>query len=175
MKKSPKPELSEGPTPHRRQHTPFTRDLLTPPGAPIVARHRARPILTPLEVRRTILEDAAGKPESVRVRSLRRRLTVLDRMLSDQEAEALDRLTSCLNALSNVGAINYLKSEVRSGPTARLPFNETRRREIAAMSYVLKNLSPPTKSCNPPTKNCKAPMRNWKLPKRNSSPPMKSW
>jgi len=100
MKKTGMVELSEGPTPHRRQHTPFTRDVLTPPGAPVIARHRARTILTPLEVRRAILEDVASKPEAVRVRSLRRRLTVLDRMLTDQEAEALERLTTCINSLS---------------------------------------------------------------------------
>jgi hypothetical protein len=144
--KKPRLELSEGPAVHRLQHTPFTRDILTPPGAPVVARHRTRTILTPLEVRRAIVEDAAAKPEAVRLRSLRRRLTVLDRALSDREAEALERLTSCLNSLSNVGAVNYLKSEVRSSPIGRLPFGESRRREIAAMAYVLKGLSPTQKS-----------------------------
>src|SRR5208337_4835904 len=101
-KKRPRLELSEGPTDERRQHTPFTRDVLTPPGAPIVASHRTRTILTPLGVRRAIIEEAAAKPEAVRVRSLRRRLTVLDRTLSDREAEAIERLTSCMNSLSNV-------------------------------------------------------------------------
>ena len=143
MKKTCMAELSEGPTYHRQQHTAFTRDVLTPHGAPIIARHRARTILTPLEVRRAILEDVALKPELVRVRSLRRRLTILDRMLSDQEAEALERLTSCINSLSNVRSINYLKPEVRYTPLGRLPFSERRRREISAMSYVLKSLSVP--------------------------------
>jgi len=136
-------ELSEGPTQQRRQHTAFARDVLTPPGAPIVARHRTRTILTPVEVRRAILEDVASKPESVRIRSLRRRLTLLDRMLSDQEAEALERLTTYINSLSNVRSINYLKPEVRYTPLGRVPFSERRRREIGAMSYVLKSLSPP--------------------------------
>jgi hypothetical protein len=141
MRKKHPIELSEGPTAHRRQHTPFTRDVLTPPGAPIVARHRARTILTPIAVRRAILEDIAAKPESVRLRSLRRRLTVLDRALSDREAEMLERLTSCVNGLSNIGCVNYLKSEVRSSPVGRLPFNDRKRREIAAMTRVLKGLS----------------------------------
>ncbi len=141
MKRAARRELSEGPTEHRRQHTAFTRDVLTPAGAPVVARHRARTILTPFAVRQAILEDIASKPETVRLRSVRRRLTVLDRMLSDREAEALERLTSCLNGLSNVGAVNYLKSQVRSASPGRLPFSETKRREIAAMSYVLKALS----------------------------------
>jgi len=90
--------------------------VLTPPGAPVVARHRTKTILTPLAVRRGILEDAATKPEAVRARSLRRRLTVLDRALSDDEAGALERITSCINSLSNVGCLDYLKSEVRSSP-----------------------------------------------------------
>ncbi len=143
MKKTATAELSEGPSQHRRQHTSFTRDVLTPPGAPIVARHRARTILTPLEVRRAILEDAASKPEPVRIRSIRRLLTALDRMLTDEEAEALERLTTCINSLSNVRAINYLKPEVRYTPLGRVPFSERRRREISAMTYVLKNLSAP--------------------------------
>jgi hypothetical protein len=140
-KKLPRCDLAEAPTEHRRQHTPFTRDILTPAGAPIVARHRARTLLTPLAARRAIVEDAASKPEPVRVRSLRRRLTVLDRALTDPEAEALDRLTSCIGSLSNIGCLNYLRSEVRTGPGARLPFSESRRIEIAAMNAVLKGLS----------------------------------
>ncbi|MGO9171220.1 MAG: hypothetical protein ACLP7P_04555 [Rhodomicrobium sp.] len=140
-KKRPRLELSEGPTDERRQHTQFTREVLTPPGAPIVARHRTRTILTPLGVRRAIIEEAAAKPEAVRVRSLRRRLTVLDRTLSDREAEAIERLTSCINSLSNVGCLNYLKSQVRSSPVGRLPFGERKRREISAMTYVLRRLS----------------------------------
>ncbi len=141
-KRAPKQNLAEAPTEHRRQHTPFMRDILTPPGAPIVARHRARTLLTPLAVRRAIIEDAEAKPEPVRTRSLRRRLTALDRALSDPEAEALGRLTSCIASLSNIGCLNYLKSEVRSSPFGRLPFNESKRVEISAMNAVLKGLSP---------------------------------
>jgi len=139
-------DLSEGPTEERRRHTPFARDVLTPPGAPIMARHRTRTILTPLDVRRAIIEDAAAKPEAVRVRSLRRRLTVLDRALSDREAEALERIASCISRLSNVGCLNYMRSEVRSSPIGRLPFSESRRQEIAAMTWVLKGLGPVHKS-----------------------------
>ncbi len=96
--------------------------------------------MTPLAVRLAIIEDAAAKPEAVRVRSLRRRLTALDRALSDQEAAALDRFTSCINALSNTGCIDYLRSGVRSEPAGRLPFSEGKRREIAAMTHVLRGL-----------------------------------
>jgi hypothetical protein len=140
MKKRAAIEFSEGPTEERRKHTPFTRDVLTPFGAPVIARHRTRMILTPLPVRLSILEDIAGKPEATRLRSLRRRLTALDRALSDREAEMLERVTSCINGLSNVGCLNYLKSEVRSSPYGRLPFGEKKRREIAAMNFVLKGL-----------------------------------
>ena len=145
-KRKPRQELAEAPNEHRLQHTPFTRDVLTPPGAPIVARHRTRTLLTPLAVRRAIIEDAGAKPEPVRVRSLRRRLTLLDRALSDCEAEALDRLTNCIASLSNIGCLNYLRSEVRSSPVGRLPFSEGKRVEIAAMNAVLKGLSPAHRS-----------------------------
>ena len=145
-KRKPPQDLAEAPNEHRLQHTPFTRDVLTPPGAPIMARHRTRTLLTPLAVRRAIIEDAAAKPEPVRVRSLRRRLTLLDRALSDCEAEALDRLTNCIASLSNIGCLNYLRSEVRSSPVGRLPFSERKRVEIAAMSAVLKGLSPAHRS-----------------------------
>ena len=145
-KGKPRQDLAEAPNEHRLQHTPFTRDVLTPPGAPIVARHRTRTLLTPLAVRRAIIEEAAAKPEPVRVRSLRRRLTLLDRALSDCEAEALDRLTNCIASLSNIGCLNYLRSEVRSSPFGRLPFSEGKRVEIAAMSAVLKGLSPAHRS-----------------------------
>ena len=145
-KTKPRQELAEAPNEHRLQHTPFTRDVLTSPGTPMVARHRTRTLLTPLAVRRAIIDDADAKPEPVRVRSLRRRLTLLDRALSDCEAEALDRLTNCIASLSNIGCLNHLRSEVRSSPAGRLPFSEGKRVEIAAMNAVLKGLSPAHKS-----------------------------
>src|SRR5262249_1171325 len=137
---------SECPAELRRQHTPLTRDILTPPGAPIIARLRTRTVLTPVAVRLAIIEDAAAKPEAVRVRSLRRRLTALDRALSDFEAEMLERLTSCINSLSNIHCIDLVMPVIRSSGFGRLPFGEHKRREISAMTYVLRGLSPAHKS-----------------------------
>jgi hypothetical protein len=145
-RKRPRFDLSEGPAELRRQHTPVTRDILTPPGAPVIARLRTRTLLTPLAVRLAILEDAAAKPETVRLRSLRRRLTPLDRALSDGEAEMLERLTSCIIGLSNTGCIDLSKPVARSSAPGRLPFGERKRREIAAMTYVLRGLSPAHRS-----------------------------
>ncbi len=145
-KRQSRMELSEGPAEHRLQHTLFVRDILTPRGAPVIGRHRTRTILTPLAVRRTIIEDASAKPESVRIRSLRRRLTALDRALADCEAEMLERLTTCLNGLSHVGCIDLVRSEIRSAPFGREPSGEHKRREISAMTFVLKKLSPVHKS-----------------------------
>jgi hypothetical protein len=141
-KKRPRLELSEGPAELRRQHTPFTRDILTPPGAPVIARLRTRTILTPLAVRLAIIEDAAAKPEAVRARSLRRRLTALDRALSDCEAEMLERLITCINGLSNIACIDLSKPVIRTNASGRLPFGEHKRQEISAMTYVLRGLSP---------------------------------
>jgi hypothetical protein len=136
----------EGPHELRRQHTPFARDMLTAPSTPPVARHRARMILTPIAVREAIIEDAAAKPEPVRLRSLRRRLTPLDRALSGIEAAMLERLTSCLDGLANIGCADPLKSEIRDSPVGRLPFSEHKRLEIWAMTYVMKQLTPAQRS-----------------------------
>jgi hypothetical protein len=145
-KRRAKPSLSEVPAGFRCQHTPLTRDLLPAPGLPIIARQRTRTILTPLAVRLAIIEEAAAKPETVRVRSLRRRLTLLDRALSDREAEMLERLTTCIISLSNAGCLDLSKPVARSSPSGRLPFGEQKRREIAAMTFVLRGLSAAHKS-----------------------------
>ena len=142
MKKRKNLELSEGPSSERRQHSSFSRDVLTPQGAPVVARHRTRPPLTSIAVRRAILDDIAQKPEAVKLRSLRRRLTALDRALSDREAEMLDRLTTCINELSNIGSLDLTRPQIRSAAAGRLPFGEFKRREIAAASFVLRHLDP---------------------------------
>jgi hypothetical protein len=145
-RRRPKLGLSESPAGLRSQHMPFTRDILTPAGAPVIARLRTRTVQTPLAVRLAIIEDAAAKPEAVRARSLRRRLTALDRALSDCEAEVLERLTSCINSLSNIACIDLTKPVIRADGCGRLPFGERKRREISAMTYVLKGLTPAHKS-----------------------------
>src|SRR5262249_45566135 len=76
----------------------------------------------------------------------RRRLTALDRALSDFEAEMLERLTSCINSLSNIHCIDLVMPVIRSGGFGRLPFGEHKQREISAMTYVLRGLSPAHKS-----------------------------
>jgi hypothetical protein len=145
-KKRPKFGLPDDPAGLRRQHTPFTRDIVTLPDASVVTRLRTRTILTPLALRLAIMEDAALKPEAVRARSLRRRLTPLDRALTGREAEMLERLTSCINGLSNVACVDFLKPVVRGNAPGRLPFGERKRQEISAMAYVLKGLNPADKS-----------------------------
>jgi hypothetical protein len=146
MKKRAKPSLPEISARFRCQHTPLTRDVLTAAGLPIVARLRTRTILTPLAVRLTIIEEAAAKSDTVRVRSLRRRLTPLDRALSDCEAEMLERLTSCIISLSNISCIDLSKPVARLAAAGRLPFGEHKRREISAMTFVLRGLSAAHKS-----------------------------
>ncbi len=66
-------------------------------------RCSGRPILTGYERRMAIIADAATLPESSRERSLRRRLTVFDRRLTDAQAWALDRLASCIIATASIG------------------------------------------------------------------------
>ncbi|MGO9171989.1 MAG: hypothetical protein ACLP7P_08505 [Rhodomicrobium sp.] len=130
-------ELSEGPNRFRGRHSEFTRDVLTPPGAPAMARYRVRSILTPIEVRRAIVADIATKAETVRVRSLARRLTRLDRALSEAEAAALYRIVNAINDACNIGCIDYGGSNVRSSPYGRLPFSERRQIEMRAKSELV--------------------------------------
>jgi len=59
-------------------------------GEPI-ARLRVKPMLTAYSQRIRLMEEMHDRPEKFRVRSLRRRLTKLDRALTDEEAYALDR------------------------------------------------------------------------------------
>jgi hypothetical protein len=131
-------ELSEGPNEHRAGHDNFTREIkVTPPGAPLVVRYRVRPVLTPPEARRAIMDDVASKAETVRVRSLARRLSRLDRALSCPEASALYRIVNAINDVCNIGCINY-GDRVQSDPRDRLPFSEAREREMRLKAAFVK-------------------------------------
>ncbi len=140
------PVAENEPSVERRGHTSFVREIFTGEHHGLVARHRTQTVLTPIARRRAILEEIADKPQTVQLRSVRRRLTALDRALDDRQAECLDRLTTCMIRVSNVGCVNYLKSEVRSGPSAKLPFDERNRQEIGAMGFVLKSVTLPQRA-----------------------------
>lgn len=70
--------------------TELVRDFLLENGV-ATARFRKRQLFTPYEQRIRLMSENLDKPEEFRTRSLRRKLTRLDRALTDGEAYALDR------------------------------------------------------------------------------------
>jgi len=136
--------LAGGPTRERARHALMAAEFLTPRLDPPVIRHRVRTPLTPIAVRMQILEETRELPEAVRLRSLRRRLTVLDRALSDADAANLDRLAEAETLLHSASHASPLaRIGMGSGGSAdsgRLPFSERRRREIGGRAFVLARL-----------------------------------
>src|SRR5688572_26027308 len=74
----------------KREHL----DNMATPGAP-VWRRRLRKPYTCWAVRADLLRQAADLPDRERQLYVRRRLTELDKALSDDEAEALERWLDC--------------------------------------------------------------------------------
>lgn len=138
--------LAGAPTCERARHARLAVDILTPRLDPPVVRLRVRAPLTPPAVRMQILEDTLDMPEAVRLRSLRRRLTPLDRALSGEDAASLDRLAEAETLLDSACHASPLArlgmgSAGSSADGARLPFSERRRREIGGRAFVLARLS----------------------------------
>jgi hypothetical protein len=53
----------------------------------------------------------------------------------------LERITTCIASLSNIACLDLIRTEIKASPFNRMPFGEGKRREISAMSHVLKSLS----------------------------------
>lgn len=83
--------MIEDVTPHRRQRGSIDRDIIADAQGGGFPRMRARALYTPYAARMRIAEEIRDRPIEFQVRSMRRRLTKLDRMLTDDEAYALDR------------------------------------------------------------------------------------
>ncbi len=81
-------------------------------------------------------------PEPSRQRSLRRRLTILDRLLSDGEAEILERITNCLVELSSTSGRALERVQVKTAYRERIPFSEQKRKDIGAVAYIMGKLPP---------------------------------
>lgn len=82
--------MSLGVTKERASKGDIARDIIFE-AQQISARQRTRPMLTSWEVRHRMVDELRERPEEFRQRSLRRRLTKLDRALTDRQAFALDR------------------------------------------------------------------------------------
>lgn len=104
----------EGVTKERKERAPIARELgINPDGSGFV-RQKQRQIITPLAERLRIFEENEGKPEEFRARSLRRRLTRVDRVLTDMEASVLDRAFSAwLTIEGNVKGVSWDSQGIR--------------------------------------------------------------
>lgn len=80
---------------------------LTPPGAPPVVRMRITTPITPRAVRAQLIEMAAEIPDAKRQDFIRRRLTRLDRKMSDEAAGALEDYATAENEFTRAKTSTY--------------------------------------------------------------------
>lgn len=101
---------------------------------------RAKAIYTPYEARMRLLEELRDTPKQFRERSIRRRLTALDRALSDDEARALDR---AFNAwlLFEGKSKSVDPMSVGGGSSDKSPLNDRELGEAGKFQEMSKRLS----------------------------------
>lgn len=104
-------------------------DNIATPGAP-VWRRRLRKPFTCWAVRTDLLRQAADLPDRERQLYVRRRLTELDKALSDDEAEALERWLDCEELLQGRVKISDYGDRTGGGSGQASPVPD---RVIAAM------------------------------------------
>lgn len=127
----------EGVSLKRIEHGEIARDIILE-NEIAFARHRAKPIFTGWEIRKRIVDELRERPEEFKQRSLRRRLTKLDRALSDEQAFALDMAFTAwliLNGKSksvDAGAIN-----AASGPSHKIPLNQREFETVALFQAAI--------------------------------------
>ena len=111
------------------------------PKSPAPLRRTKRLVLSPYARRMEIKAEALAKFGSTASaeRSLRRRLTVLDRALSDPEALALDRIVSAFQAAGNPGVTqSWAGSRIDYGRSADAA--DAVRREVSLADRIYKAL-----------------------------------
>lgn len=79
----------EGATKKRMEQSAIIREMLVERGIAFM-RNRTKPIFTSWEVRKRMVDELREKTEDFKQRSLRRKLTKLDKALTDKQAFALD-------------------------------------------------------------------------------------
>jgi hypothetical protein len=118
-------------TPQRRKRGDITRDVIAEMGGGGFPRMRAKAIYTPYEARMRLLEELRDTPKRFRERSIRRRLTALDRALSDDEARAFDRAFNAWLVLNGKSkSVNPMS--VGGGNSQSDPLNERELQEATA-------------------------------------------
>ena len=112
------------------------------PKSPAPLRRTKRLVLSPYARRMEIKADALAKFDSAASveRSLRRRLTALDRALSDSEALALDRIISAFPAAGNSGRTqSWAGLRIDYGRSADAA--DAVRREVSLADRIYKSLT----------------------------------
>lgn len=131
------------PTQERRERgAGLMKETLTPHGAPIVARYKARVPFTLLDMRQQIMEDASDKPKAKRERSLRRRLTPFDRALSEEQAEIIDKLVRGALALAGKLRCGSWQETVDGSKEPGLPFSAREQSILALYGEARARLAP---------------------------------
>lgn len=116
-------------------------DNIATPGAP-VWRRRLRKPYTCWAVRMELVRQSAELPDGERQLYVRRRLTELDKALSDDEAEALERYLDCEETLGGRGAIsNFSGSSRVTGAASPVPDSVMEKLKLHAAD---KRLLPPS-------------------------------
>lgn len=116
------------------------RDFLISEGVAI-ARFRKKPVLTSYQERLRLMEENRAKPEAYRARSLRRKLTRLDRALTDQEAYALDRAYSAYLIFEGRSKSVDFGSVGGGGNGDSEPLSQDELREAGAYVLMLRRLN----------------------------------
>lgn len=89
-----------------------------------------------------LMEEMQDRPEAFRVRSLRRRLTKLDRALTDEEAYSLDRANNAWLVFHGRFRSVSFDSAGGGGEKQSEPLNEREMSEANSYARMRKNLAP---------------------------------
>lgn len=130
-----------GASEHTAKRERIIRDLITGEHEPThYARHRVRAFLTPLCVRMRVLDELAHIAPQRRERIMRRKLTLLDRSLTDRQAAILDRAFNAWLSLN--GKSKSVNPEAVGGGNgeSKLPLTVRELKEAHAFSAMKQKL-----------------------------------
>lgn len=132
-------EQYQGVSLKRIQHGQIARDIIIE-GERAFPRHRAKPMLTSWAVRKRMIDELSERPEGFKRRSLARRLTKLDKALTDLEAYSLDRAFSAwLITAGKSKSVDVSGSGVRGNDQGEI-LSEQELREVGILRKALKGL-----------------------------------
>jgi hypothetical protein len=119
-----------GATKKRMEQSAIIRELLLEKGLAYM-RNRTKPIFTSWEVRLRIVDELREKTDDFKQRSLRRKLTKLDRALTDRQAHALDQAFSAWLILE--GKSKSVDASAAGGKSSddKLPLTEREFAQVA--------------------------------------------